>query len=117
VASEPVFDGVAAELGPGPGSEQRIMGAELFGKPAAQHRDGQRGQWSGALFAAPAQAAHVRAGAKRRYQASYFDCVRLRDGLIVERVQQADVLAQMRQAYGRMFGVVGIGAMLLRQKA
>jgi hypothetical protein len=41
--------------------------------------------------------------------------VHLRDGLIVERVQQADILGQMRQLYGRMFGVVGTSAMLLRQ--
>jgi predicted ester cyclase len=62
----------------------------------------------GRLYGAPAT--------KRRYQASFFDWVKLRDGLIVERVQQADVLGQMRQLYGRVFGVVGTSAMLLRQK-
>jgi len=67
-----------------------------------------RGTAKGRLYGAPAT--------KRSYQASFFDYTRLRDGLIVERVQQANVLAQMRQAYGRLFGVVGISAMLLRQK-
>jgi predicted ester cyclase len=62
----------------------------------------------GRLYGAPAT--------KRRYQASFFDWVKVRDGLIVERVQQADVLGQMRQLYGRLFGVVGTSAMLLRQK-
>jgi predicted ester cyclase len=61
----------------------------------------------GRLYGAPAT--------KRRYQASFFDWVRLRDGLIYQRVQQADVLGQMRQLYGRAFGLVGVGAMLLRQ--
>jgi predicted ester cyclase len=63
----------------------------------------------GRLYGAPAT--------KRRYQASFFDYVRVHDGLIVQRVQQADVLGQMRQLYGRAFGVVGISAMLLRQRS
>ena len=33
------------------------------------------------------------------------------DGRIVERVQQTDVLAQMRQLYGRGVGMVGLGPM------
>jgi predicted ester cyclase len=61
----------------------------------------------GRLYGAPAT--------KHRYQASFFDYVRLDQGRIVERVQQADVLAQMRQLYGRVLGVAGISAMLLRQ--
>lgn len=36
--------------------------------------------------------------------------VRVEDKLIVERVQQADVLGQMRQLYGKAFGLVGLGA-------
>jgi hypothetical protein len=32
---------------------------------------------------------------KRSFEASFFDSVRLDDGLLVERVQQADVLGQM----------------------
>jgi predicted ester cyclase len=62
----------------------------------------------GRLYGAPAT--------KKQYRASFFDWVRLQDGLIVERVQQADVLGQMRQLYGRAFGVIGVSAMLLRQK-
>lgn len=61
----------------------------------------------GRLYGAPAT--------KRHYRASFFDWVRVRDGLIYQRVQQADVLGQMRQLYGRAFGVVGVSAMLLRQ--
>jgi hypothetical protein len=59
------------------------------------------------LYGAPAT--------KYRYQASYFDYVRLDQGRIVERVQQADILGQMRQLYGRVLGVAGVSAMLLRQ--
>jgi len=46
--------------------------------------------------------------------ASFFDYVRLDGGLIVERVQQTDVLGQMRQLYGKAMGLVGLGAMLWR---
>jgi hypothetical protein len=67
-----------------------------------------RGTAMGRLYGAPAT--------KRTYQASFFDYVRIDDGLIVERVQQADVLGQMRQLYGRAFGLVGIAAMFFKQK-
>jgi predicted ester cyclase len=65
------------------------------------------GTASGRLYGAPAT--------KRGYQASFFDYVRLSDGLIVERIQQADILGQMRQLYGKGLGVVGLAAMFLRQ--
>jgi predicted ester cyclase len=61
----------------------------------------------GRLYGAPAT--------KHHYEASYFDDVRLDQGRIVERVQQADILGQMRQLYGRVLGVAGVSAMLLRQ--
>ena len=64
------------------------------------------GTADGRLYGAPAT--------HRRYSASYFDRVRIADGLIVERVQQADVLGQMRQLYGRALGSAGISAMLWR---
>jgi predicted ester cyclase len=67
-----------------------------------------RGTALGRLYGAPAT--------KRTYQASFFDYVRIDDGLIVERVQQADVLGQMRQLYGRAFGLVGVAAMFFKQK-
>ncbi len=67
------------------------------------------GTADGRLYSAPAT--------HRRYVASYFDRVLLVDGLIVERVQQADVLGQMRQLYGRALGSVGISAMLCRLPA
>jgi predicted ester cyclase len=71
-----------------------------------------RGTVSGAalgrLYGAPAT--------KHHYEASYFDYVRLDQGRrIVEQVQQADLLGQMRQLYGRVLGIAGISAMLLRQ--
>ena len=61
----------------------------------------------GKLYGAPAT--------KRAYKASFFDYVKVEDGLIVERVQQADVLGQMRQLYGKGIGLFGLSAMYLRQ--
>jgi predicted ester cyclase len=65
-----------------------------------------RGTATGRLYGAPAT--------KRPFEASFFDYVRVDDGLIVERIQQADVLGQMRQLYGRAVGLAGLGAMFLR---
>jgi len=65
-----------------------------------------RGTATGRLYGAPAT--------KRSCEASFFDYVRLEDGLIVERVQQADVFGQMRQLYGKGLGLVGLGALLWR---
>jgi len=65
-----------------------------------------RGTATGRLYGAPAT--------KRSFQASFFDYVRVQDGLIIERVQQADVLGQMRQLYGKGLGLVGLDAMFLR---
>ena len=65
-----------------------------------------RGTATGRLYGAPAT--------KRSFESSVFDYVRLENGLIVERVQQADVLGQMRQLYGKAIGLVGLGAMLWR---
>ena len=65
-----------------------------------------RGTATGRLYGAPAT--------RRSFQASFFDYVRVEDGRIIERVQQADVLAQMRQLYGRALGLVGLDAMFLR---
>jgi|SRR5271165_201527 len=65
-----------------------------------------RGTAMGRLYGAPAT--------KRSFEASFFDYVRVEDGLIIERVQQADVLAQMRQLYGKALGLVGLDSMFLR---
>jgi predicted ester cyclase len=65
-----------------------------------------RGTATGRLYGAPAT--------KRSFEASFFDYVRVEDGQIVERVQQTDVLGQMRQLYGRAVGLVGLGAMFWR---
>jgi predicted ester cyclase len=65
-----------------------------------------RGTATGRLYGAPAT--------KRSFEASFFDYVKVEDGQIIERVQQADVLAQMRQLYGKALGLVGLDAMFLR---
>lgn len=65
-----------------------------------------RGTATGRLYGAPAT--------KRSCEASFFDYVRVDDGQIIERVQQADVFGQMRQLYGKALGLVGLDAMFLR---
>jgi predicted ester cyclase len=65
-----------------------------------------RGTATGRLYGAPAT--------RRSFEASFFDYVRVQDGKIVERVQQTDVLGQMRQLYGKALGLVGLDAMFLR---
>ncbi|HEY6277380.1 MAG TPA: ester cyclase [Streptosporangiaceae bacterium] len=64
------------------------------------------GTATGRLYGAPAT--------KRSFAASFFDYVRVEDGKIIERVQQADMLSQMRQLYGKALGLVGLDAMFLR---
>jgi len=64
------------------------------------------GTATGRLYGAPAT--------KKSFQASFFDYVRVQDGHIIERVQQADILGQMRQLYGKGLGLVGLDAMFLR---
>ena len=58
------------------------------------------------LYGAPAT--------RRSYEASFFDFVRVDEGRIIERVQQADVLGQMRQLYGKGLGTIGLAAMFWR---
>jgi hypothetical protein len=53
-------------------------------------------------------------GHQRSFEATFFDYVRIDNGQIIERVQQADVLAQMRKLYGEALGLVGLDAMFLR---
>jgi hypothetical protein len=65
-----------------------------------------RGTANGRLYGAPAT--------KRSYKANFFDFVRVEHGLIVERIQQADVLGRMKQLYGRAMAPVGLGAMFWR---
>jgi predicted ester cyclase len=65
-----------------------------------------RGTATGRLYRAPAT--------KRSFEANFFDYVRVDDGLVVERIQQADVLCQFRQLYGKAVGLVGLGAMFWR---
>jgi predicted ester cyclase len=77
------------------------------GADYALARGNVRGTAQGRLYGAPAT--------KRSFEANFFDYVKIENGLIVERVQQSDVLGQMRQLYGRAVGLVGVGAMFLRQ--
>ena len=65
-----------------------------------------RGTATGRLYGAPAT--------KRPFEANFFDYVRVGNGQIIERVQQTDVLSQMRQLYGKALGLVGLDAMFLR---
>jgi len=65
-----------------------------------------RGTATGRLYGAPAT--------RRPFEANFFDYVRVDDGQIIERVQQADMLAQMRQLYGKALGLVGLDALFLR---
>ena len=64
------------------------------------------GTATGRLYGAPAT--------KRHFEANFFDYVRIDDGRIIERIQQTDVLAQMRQLYGKPIGLLGLGAMFWR---
>ena len=65
-----------------------------------------RGTATGRLYGAPAT--------KRSFEASFFDYVRVDDRQIIERVQQADMLSQMRHLYGKALGLIGLDAMFLR---
>lgn len=68
------------------------------------------GTAKGKLYGAPAT--------NKQYRASFFDYVEMNDqGLIVYRVQQADVVGQMRQLYGRGLGAFGLSALLFKQPA
>jgi predicted ester cyclase len=78
----------------------------LAGDDVALAHGTVRGTATGRLYGAPAT--------KRSFEASFFDYVRVEDGRIVERVQQTDVLGQMRQLYGKALGLVGLDAMFLR---
>jgi hypothetical protein len=66
-----------------------------------------RGTATGRLYGAPAT--------ERSFEARFFDYVRVENSQIVERVQQADVLGQMRQFYGKALGLLGLDAMFLRR--
>ena len=54
------------------------------------------------------------ASARRSFEAGFFDYVRVQDGLIIERVRQADVRSQMRQLHGKALGLAGLDAMFPR---
>jgi len=85
----------------------RVDLAQILGDDSVAIAHGTAlGTASGRLYGAPAT--------KRAFEASFFDFVRVDDDRIVERVQQTDVLRQMRQLYGKALGLVGLDAMFLR---
>jgi predicted ester cyclase len=85
----------------------RVDLAQILGDDSVAIAHGTaRGTASGRLYGAPAT--------KRPFEASFFDYVRVDNDRIVERVQQTDVLRQMRQLYGKALGLVGLDAMFLR---
>lgn len=61
---------------------------------------------TGRLYGVPAT--------RRAYRVVFFDSCRFRDGLIVRRVQHADVITQMRQLYGRGVGTLGLLSSIVR---
>ena len=85
----------------------RVELAQVLGDGDAALAHGTvRGTTTGRLYGAPAT--------RRSFEANFFDYVRVDGGQIIERVQQADVLGQMRQLYGKALGLVGLDAMFLR---
>lgn len=65
-----------------------------------------RGTNTGRLYGVPPT--------RRSYRVAFFDSCQFEDGRIVRRVQQADVISQMRQLYGRAFGSVGLLSSIVR---
>jgi predicted ester cyclase len=63
------------------------------------------GRQSGRLFGAPAT--------RRPYRVNMFDYVRVEDGRIVDRVQQADMFGQMRQLFAPLLVVALVAAAVL----
>jgi predicted ester cyclase len=61
---------------------------------------------TGRLYGVPAT--------RRSYRVAYSDACQFRDGRIVRRVQQADVISQMRQLYGRGLGAAGLLSSIIR---
>jgi predicted ester cyclase len=68
-----------------------------------------RGTATGRLYGAPATG--------KSYEAIFFDYVRVGEVGIVERIQQVDILSQMRQLYGRSIGLIGVASTFLRLPA
>jgi SnoaL-like polyketide cyclase len=65
-----------------------------------------RGTQTGRSFSAPAT--------KRGYEAGMFGYVRIEDGRIVDRIQQADTFGQIRQLLGPLLiGALAIAALVL----
>jgi predicted ester cyclase len=61
---------------------------------------------TGRLYGVPAT--------RRSYRVAHSDACQFRDGRIVRRVQQADVITQMRQLYGRGLGAAGLLSSIIR---
>ena len=63
-----------------------------------------RGRQSGRLFGAPAT--------RRSYASPMFDYVRVENGRIVDRIQQADMFGQFRQLFGPLL-LIALGALAI----
>ncbi len=85
----------------------RVEVVDLHGDDTTAVARGRAGGTNtGRLYGVPAT--------RRPYSVTFFDSVQVVDGLIVRRVQQADVVTQMRQLYGRAVGAVGLFSCLAR---
>lgn len=61
---------------------------------------------TGRLYGVPAT--------RRSYQVAFFDSCIFEHSLITRRVQQADIVTQMRQLYGPAFGSLGLLSSIIR---
>lgn len=85
----------------------RVEIVDLFGDESTVLARGRaQGTNTGRLYGVPAT--------RKPYVVTFFDSVEVVDGLIVRRVQQADVITQMRQLYGRGMGSLGVLSCLFR---
>jgi predicted ester cyclase len=53
----------------------------------------------------------------RYFEASFFDTVVIEDGVIVRRIQQTDILGQMRQLYRRPMASLGVAVVTWKLKS
>ena len=87
----------------------RVELREVFGDDeTVLARGTAQGTNTGRLYGVPATG--------RSYRVAFFDSCQFEDGKIVRRVQQADVISQMRQLYGRALGTAGLASSIIRVK-
>jgi predicted ester cyclase len=85
----------------------RVELVDVFGdEETVLARGTAQGTNTGRLYGVPAT--------RRSYRVAFFDSCQFENGKIVRRVQQADVINQMRQLYGRAFGTAGLVSSIVR---